>query len=114
MGRRQIYTSVQNCMRGQNCTSAQITRRYFCTEPFLHEGIKLHEDTFAQVYILAREDNFARSHFCTSENFAHTVNFARVLFLTRDGSALHDGTKLHVGSRKNKIKKVRTKNQITK
>ena len=35
----------------------QIARRYFSTKTLLHEGITLHEDTFAQA------DNFARVNF---------------------------------------------------
>ena len=49
----------------------KIARKYFCTEPFLHEGTKLHEDkiafrlfarwvVFVRGYIIARADNFAR------------------------------------------------------
>ena len=45
-----------------------------CTKTLLHEGIKLHEDTFARRVTLARADNFARVNFFFN-------NFVKVFFL---------------------------------
>ena len=38
----------------------KISQRYLCTKTLLHEGIKLHDDTFAQINICTSRQ------FCTS------------------------------------------------
>ena len=64
------------CARGD-----KIPRGHFCQKTLLHEGIELHEDTFAQA------DNFTRRHFCTGWFFS--IFYLLILILRKKYSLFY-------------------------